>query len=133
MTKLSKSDAAILESHVSDLREKRNALCDAIAGFNRQMEAEWEALSPVLESFNESLKAAREWKENIISQIEEYMGSKSEKWHESEKAGNVENWRSEFEVLDLDELEIEQPEKIDSDIRDYAEDLEGLPAAAETE
>jgi hypothetical protein len=61
--------------------------------------------------YNMELSGAREWRDSIVEQAEEWREGRSEKWLEGEAASEHENWLSEYRDADLDDLdEIEDPD-----------------------
>ena len=126
MKKISKDLLKERDETCAKLREARSVLDGAVADFNNAMQAEWEKVSAAQDAYNEIRADAQSWMESVASDIQSYMDERSEKWQESDKAQEYDQWRSEFEG-DLEEASIEQPDELELDIEDAAESLEQMP------
>lgn len=87
--KLNKGQAAILEKHIADLHEARDALAQAMA------------------TYAESLSDAREFRDELVSGWREDIEDRSEKWKESEKGEAATTFVDAWEALELDEMDFE--------------------------
>ncbi len=59
-----------------------------------------------------TLAALCAFRDDIVSQMDEYMSDRSEKWQESAAGQNYEAWKSEWENAQIEPIEIEMPEEI---------------------
>ena len=91
------------------------------------MEEAWEKVEEAVAEYNETLEPAREWVAGIMGDIDTYVSERSEKWQESDKAGEYEEWKSEFEGISLEDVSLDKPDELEFDEEDHAELLEQLP------
>lgn len=127
MKKLSKELLKERDQITTAIREKREALDAAIEAFNTAMEEAWAKVEEAVTEYNETLEPAREWVAGITGDIDTYTSERSDKWHESDKAGEYEEWKGEFEGVGLDDISVEKPDNIEFDEEDLAEVIEQLP------
>lgn len=111
---------------------------EACGEYNDAIEELWEPVEAAQQSYNEVISEANSLRQEIAGEIEEYMGERSEKWQESEKAAQYETWKERFsedwDEIDLtkpDGLEFDEPEKLDLDIENHAELTGQLPESLE--
>ena len=127
---------ASVEGFNTKMDEAWKAVAAAVEDYNAKLEDEWgNGLGPVIESYNESIADANEWRQGVAQSIQEYMDDRSEKWQEGEAAQRYAVWRDEFDhefsAFDAerpDDLEIAEPDEITYDnLDDVAEALGELP------
>lgn len=116
MKKISKSDIQRRDKIASELKDAREKL-----------ESELAALAEVYKEYNDAKAEAKSYCDDIASQIEEYIGEKSEAWQEGENGQRWASWKETYEGFDI-QLETEVPE---FDEEDVAESLEQLPEEPE--
>ncbi|GAA5666125.1 hypothetical protein Brsp07_04634 [Brucella sp. NBRC 14130] len=118
MKKLSKQDIA-----------RRDAIIRKLADAALRLAAEHEALSDAVEKFNgrideynEQLEEARGFAEDMVSEMDNYMSERSERWQDGDTGQAYSDWKSEWENVELDELEhVEVPELPSTDHGDALE------------
>ncbi|AKE44770.1 hypothetical protein AU106_gp139 [Sinorhizobium phage phiM9] len=61
--------------------------------------------------------------------MDQYADSRSEKWQDSDAGTEYAEWKSNFENVDLDDLEVFEPDSIDFGFTElaHADELEALP------
>jgi hypothetical protein len=120
--------------------EKYNLMASAIAEYNRALDEAFTPVGEAMDKYNATVSDANGWKEQIVSEIDEYISNKSDKWQESDKGNAVECWKESFQSQDVEEVELELgepceiPEELGTlevDIEDGAEFLEQLPESPE--
>ena len=126
--KLTKQDLARRAAIISDLREAYTTLEAAVAEYNEKIAALAEPVTQALANYNEAVAAAQGFREDIVSQADEDISSKSEKWQEGEKGSAASEWKDEWESADIEELSLDLPAEdgISLDDADAADTLEGL-------
>lgn len=88
-----RESAAAMEQHHADLI----AAVDKFNGF--------------IDAHNEIINEASGWRDDLVNEIDEFVGGKSERWQQGDKGRAVEQWKGELENLDLNEVErVEPPE-----------------------
>jgi hypothetical protein len=116
-------------------QEAFEVLQTAITAYNERMVEAWEKVETAQTAHNESIDAANEWMGQIVSDIDEYMSGKSEKWQDGDAAQAYSEWKAAFEE-DLEQEDMEQPEQIEieqpdelslNSDEDPADKLEQLP------
>lgn len=96
------------------LEEEQEALTEALDAFNAKIDA-----------YNEALEEAREFTQDMASEIDSYMSERSERWLDGDAGQAYEEWKSEWENVELEDLEhIETP---DFPEPDHIETLEQAP------
>ena len=126
MKKLDKVILAQRDEIAGRLRDRFTDLESAVEEFNTQMDEAWAKLETAIGSYNEVVGDANSWKTDVAGQIQEYIDGKSEKWQEGEAAQRYEAWKSPFDEQ-IDAVELEKPDNLESDVEDAAEALEQLP------
>ena len=109
------------------LRTAFEALEKAVDTFNETMTAQWEDVDAATTIYNAVVAEAREWFENVANEIQEEIDSHNEKWQDSERGQAYMAWQVEYEQVDLEEIEMEQPQSLELGVSDQSEILEGLP------
>jgi chromosome segregation ATPase len=132
MKKLSAGQITTRDKHAEDIRNAQTELNEVIEKYNAVLEEHKANIETALTAFNEKLTAAREWRDEIVSDIDSYVGDRSEKWQESDAASAYEEWKSAYENLEMDDVEIDElPEPLDLIEVSTPDDLEALETAPE--
>lgn len=131
LKKLSKNDLAAREDLVKRLNEAFSALNNSIDEFNSALQARWAEVEDAQNVYNAVIGDAQAWRDEIVGQIDDYIGERSEKWHEGDKAEAYETFKGEYEGLDLTESDMSAPDELSIEIDNAAESLEQLPDAVE--
>lgn len=97
--------------NVENIREQINNMID-----NR--------LAGAIEAYNAALSEARDFIEDAVGKMEDYVEDKSENWGDSDTGTAYMDWKSEWEGMDLENLV--RPDLIEFDYP-HADDLENLP------
>ena len=126
MTALKKSDIAERDAICSRVRDARTKLDESVDAYNAAKDELWGNIQSALESYNETVTEANEWRHGIASEVDSYISDRSDKWQESDKGSAVSSWKDEFEG-DCEEAELEEPETLGLDIECAADALEALP------
>lgn len=117
---------------IEDVRNAQTELSSSIEAYNTALEAAKADVEPAVNKMNEALEAARQFRDSIVEQIESYVSDRSEKWAESDAASTIEDWKQEWENAEIEDVELELPEALSTDIYpDRAEVLDGIPEVAE--
>lgn len=132
MKKLSKDDLKAREEVTGKLKTAFDELTEAVSRYNDIMATEWATVEEAQNNYNEAVSAAGAWCEGIVSQIDDYVSDKSEKWQEGEKAEAYENWKSAYDDVDCSESELSQPDELSVEVENPAESIEGLPEEVES-
>lgn len=125
---------AALEIFSSDRSQAWAALQDALEEYNSAVSDAWAKVTPDLEAYNDALNETREWRDDLVSRLQDEAEGKSERWSESEAGESANNWISELEGAELDDpeleapepLTIEEPEEVDPPELTHANTLEEL-------
>lgn len=110
----------------------------AIQQYNETMSEAWDAIDEEQTAYNEVVVEANELKAEIIAEIDGYVEERSEKWQEGDKAQAYASWREAFEedtpeseLQRPDEIAVEEPQDLELDIEDAAEQIEQLQEEVE--
>jgi hypothetical protein len=108
--------AANLKSAWDEVVAAEDEVNEALARYNEQLNA-----------YNETVVEVNEFKDGIVNALQEYFDEKSEKWQEGDAGQELEALKSEWEGIEIEEidhLEIEFPNDPGA-----ADELDGLPDA----
>ena len=86
-------------------------------------------LNQSIETYNEALADAALFRDEVVGDMDDYMGERSEKWEESDSGQAYTSWKDEWEGLDLEP--IDQIDMIDFNDPSHADELDGLADAPE--
>jgi hypothetical protein len=89
-----------------------------------------DAMNDKIRVYNSLLEDARELRDGVVADMEEYMGDRSDRWRESEASQTYEEWKSAWEYAELDDVDMPDFEVDDlpGQESDHADALENLPA-----
>lgn len=108
MQKLSSADRKRRDGYAQRIRD---SAADLSASFDELISA-IEKFNGEIDQHNELLNEVRGWRDDLVSEIDQFMSEKSEKWLDGDRGQAVSEWKDEIENLDLDDLEpIERPEQ----------------------
>lgn len=131
MKKLTKTQLNERDKLAKDLRDSTTELNAEIEKYNAALNAAKPDLEAAITKHNETLSAVRDWRDNIVSEMENYEGERSEKWSESDAASEFQDWKGEFENLEpIDDIEIELPEELELVEEEAADAVDQLPESA---
>ena len=90
-------------------------------------------INVAIDAYNAARDAAQSWVDDQRTAWREEYDNKSEKWQEGDRASEVDSFISEWENLDLEEVEhIGAPDlELSGDGQDHIDTLEGLPDNSE--
>jgi len=127
MKKLTKNHLLVRD----DLSEKlKDSLAEIILQRGK-IEDEVKVMNEKITSYNELLVEVENWRDDIVGEMEDYIGERSEKWSETDAANYYDDWKSEFENLDTSPLdEVEEPDY--GEDASHSDDLEALPEQPES-
>jgi oligoendopeptidase F len=110
--------------------EKHNSLCQAIYQARDRLNAARLADDEDVEEASEELlnafQEARDWLDSIADEQQTYFDSRSEKWQESERGEDYQEWMESFRSDQLDEPDIEPGKPVVVDLT-LLEDLPDRP------
>ena len=121
MRKLSKPDIIEKNQLAGELEERKDKLEDALAVYAAAIDEAWSKLERDVESYNEKLEEVQNFVGNIVSQMEDYVSERSDRWQESDAASDYSSWQSDWENVSTLPLELEEPSKFE----DTAPELTG--------
>ena len=87
MKKLNKKQIAEQATLAADLKEK------------------WEAYEAAVNELNQAIVDADQFRADIVSAMDEYMGERSERWPESDAGQAYSEWKDAWEGFELEEIE----------------------------
>lgn len=126
MNKLTKSMLTERDDVCARLRAAFESLEQAVDTYNEAMRKQWEAVHATMNAYNDVAVEATTWQENVASDIQDYIDSRSDKWQESERGQAYLAWQGEYESSDLEDITIDQPDSLELSTGDQAETLEAL-------
>jgi hypothetical protein len=111
MKRLSKDQLSTRNDLVKRLREAAEKTEKAIADVNG-----------VIDEYNAILDEAENFRDEVVSEMDTYYDERSEKWQETDAGSSYQDWKGQYEALDIDHLET-----LEIDDLKLADDLEELP------
>ena len=91
------------KEHLKRKAEPSKALASAGAALEEsaaKLNAAIEAHNELAAAYNAAIEEAKEWCEEVVSEIDDYVSERSEKWQEGDAASALEEWKSQFENFD---------------------------------
>lgn len=131
MFKLTKQESERRAEHVEKLRSAWGNVDDAVRAYNEALAPLKEAVEKAVEEYNEAMNEARGFAEDVVSQADEDISDKSERWQESEKGQAVIEWKGEWERISFDDLSTEFPDELSIDEPDHIGELEEVAEEAD--
>lgn len=111
---------ARLDAHNALVTDLNAALVDVDAAHAEYVKA--------IEALNDQLANAREFRDQVVGEIETYIEDKSERWQEGDTGSSWSSWKEEWEALDLDDCEV--PDRLDAE--DYITEFENASTEPST-
>lgn len=111
---------------VEGLRSAVESVNEAIEEFNEAAEKAFGAVASSVSEYNEALRAAVDFVEEVTSDAKCYFDERSEAWQEGEVGRQYQDWISEWENLNLEEMEVDQPDNLDEVTDDLAQEIEDI-------
>ena len=113
MKQLSKEQNKTLHTLNIDAQATGNDLEVAITKYNEILADIKLALDTALNAHNEKLTELRDFSNDIVSEIQEYMDERSDKWQESENGERYAEWKSSWEDLEFEHIEIDTADELE--------------------
>lgn len=132
MKGLTKEQRERLDAIVASLEDKFNKLTAAVDEYNDALSTMWGEVERAQRDYNEAVSDAIDFRDEIVGEVETYMGERSEKWQEGERAESYENFKSEWEGVDLSESEMSAQDDLDVDVNNAGDGLGNLPTEIES-
>jgi hypothetical protein len=120
MQKLTKEQVARKRELVDKLSGAGQELQAAIIAYNEKCEAEFSSVREAIDDYQTVVDEARSFAEEIAGDIAGYMDEKSEKWLESDRGQAFEQWKSEWENIDIYDVDLDEPTPIGCDVDEMA-------------
>ena len=127
MNKLSKDQLADRDARLATLEETGKALLDAVDEYNKAIEDAFDKLDPLVKAYNVAVSDALEFAQEVATDIDDYIGDKSEKWQEGERGQAYIAWRDEWDGWSLESVDISAPDAWELDMPEHGEDFGALP------
>jgi uncharacterized protein YukE len=132
--RLARAELKRIEDLVDRLTGAERMLDEAITEFNEELKAlKEDKLLPKIETYNQVLRDAREFAEDIASRLDDKISERSESWQESEKGEAAIAFKESWETIgyELEEIDLELPEDIEMPELGHAEVLQEAPTEPE--
>lgn len=113
MKKLTKTQEKEKDKHSTDLFDTFSALEMAVDDFNDKVVELRIGVEEAATAYNSAVARARDFCSEVMSDMDSYEGARSEKWQESDAGQSFQDWKSEWENVDLEDFEPEFPATID--------------------
>ena len=129
---IGKGRLAERDKHAQDVRDAVAELNGSITTYNTAIAAAKADLEAAFDKVNETICQVRDWRDEIVGEMESYEGERSDKWQESDMASMFQDWKSEWENAELDELdEFDFPTDLEEVDSSRADAIDALPESVE--
>jgi archaellum component FlaC len=121
MKKLSRSETQEQAVFIKNLRDKESVINQMIGEANEIIDK----INETLQSLETEMNNVESWRDEITSDIDDFMDKRSEKWQESDAADKYRDWRTQFDDIPFAAVEmIEKIEEINigEDVASYLEE-----------
>jgi hypothetical protein len=124
ITKAERTALAAIILAIDTQRDVMNAARQALAARISEVRDELDQLvseaNQATADYNGELEEFTGWRDVVAGRLNEEVGEKSDKWHESDKASEVADW-----ISTLESIEPEEVEELDEiDLPDVSEEIE---------
>ena len=111
---------------LDELRNAKAAVEETVAAVNSAID---EKVNGAIGNYNTALTALAEFRDDIVSQMEEYYDTRTESWQNGDAGSNYSSWKDEWEGVDLNE--IDEVDFVETPDMNHDEDADALPSSAE--
>lgn len=125
--KITKAERTALAATIANIDRARDQINDsrrALASYIEEVRDELDQLmsevSQTVADYNGELGEFTAWRDEVAQRLNDEVGERSDKWHESEKASEVADWINTLESIEPEELE--EPDAIE--LPDFSEEIE---------
>lgn len=127
MKKISKSRWDIITTSMNQCQEASETVESLVERFNEVLEQWREQFSEAVEHYNEVLGDFRTIWSDLAAEGRDYQVDRSEKWQESEAGEAYEQWLTDMDSIEAEDIEIDFPDPLEQpDFPDW-QDTEWLP------
>ena len=126
MKRFNKTQNTELQEWINKLEEAKNDI-ERVWG---EFVEKHETLCEVINAYNEVLTGVTEWRDDIVTQMTDYQGERSDKWQEGDAGQAYQSWIDEWEGIELDAIEV--PDLPDEPTPEHSESLENAPTEADS-
>lgn len=124
MKALSKGQKVELKYIIDTLIERSISLEKAIKSYNYNLKVLNENLMEEVNNYNEAVEEFESFRDGVISEIDDYVSEKSERWVESEAGTSIVEWKEAIEQVAADEvmsLDLELMMELSVELPDWGE------------
>ncbi len=124
--KLTSEQKARRDEIVNKLQAAWTTLDERIDDLNGAVSTAWDRVRVALDEYELVRVEAEELRDEIADEAENAISEKSEKWQEGEKGQAASAWVDEWSGLDLSEIDLDEPDAIETPDVSHADDLANL-------
>lgn len=128
--KLTKTEEARFTTLHEEVEKQRSVLEEVVSTAQAEIDNAVETINAARIEFNEKLEAFRQFIEEKASDFRTEADEKSDKWRDSDKGTEVEEWIGEWEAVSLEDIEDVEVPAIEleyPDLPNLGEDLRAEP------
>ena len=142
--KITKAERTALAAIISNIDSERDAANEARRALAERIEEVRDELANLVSDanqavadYNGSLQEFTSWRDEVASRLNDEYGEKSDKWQESDRAQEVQDWINTLESIEPEEVEeieeIEFPDSVTDEIEegDFVTEVNDLADAPE--
>jgi len=113
MPKLTKAQKTAKDQISTDLANAWTDLEEAFEQYNLRVQEAFATLQAQITLYNNELSKARDFASEVAQETADYISEKSDKWQESDKGQEYQSFQEEYESLQLDDIELDEPAEIE--------------------
>jgi outer membrane murein-binding lipoprotein Lpp len=128
--KLTEAQGKQLETLAMKLRDTHSDLTSSVQDYNAQVAELYGAVEVAQDAYNSAVEEANEFVQGIVSDIENYVDERSDKWKESDAGQVLFAWLEEWQSVDLEESCLDMPDELDEPDEGGVDAFDALPPEA---
>lgn len=129
MTKLDKTELAAKDELAQKLEKATKILEYALDQYTTSVRHAFATLQQAVADVNEVVDEIDGWRSCLTDEMTLYYEEKSERWQESDAGQRYSNWLEMFNGLEVERIELEEPEPPEvPDLSPVVDELKDLPA-----
>lgn len=128
MKSLTKKQVQQLSDLQTDLQTASEKVESAVADFNANINELWgDLVLDNVKEYNQSVKQASSFAEQIRDQIQSYYEDKDEDWKHCELGNAIQEWLEDWDEANFEEIDLKMPDETDIPEFNAVEVIDELP------
>lgn len=128
--KFNKPQLAVRDKMLDKLREAQNELVHAVYTLNDELVTLRNKVIDELGVYNAVLTEVQEWRDSVANDLRADWDERSEKWKVTDAGQEASSWIDDLENVDLDEIDMELPDDLETPDLTHADELAAVDIEA---